>query len=49
VIADMSRKIIVLQRRRKAGQHLSDISRHTILPCEIFFRDDAPAIDPRAS
>jgi hypothetical protein len=45
----VSRKIIVLQRRRKAGQHLGDVSRHTILPCEIFLRDDAPAIDPRAS
>jgi hypothetical protein len=36
VIADRSRKIIVLQRRRKAGQDLSDVSRHVILPVRYF-------------
>src|SRR4029079_8325251 len=35
VIADVSRKIIVLQRRRKTGQHPSDASRHVILPDEV--------------
>ena len=32
VISHLSRKIVVLQRRGKAGQHLGDVSRHTILP-----------------
>ena len=33
VIADLSRKIVVLQRRCKAGQHPGDVFRHRILPC----------------
>src|SRR5207237_3521256 len=31
-------KIVVLQRRRKAGQHLGDVTRHTTLPDKAFFR-----------
>ena len=51
VISDTSRKIVVLQRCRKAGQHLGDVLRHTILPCEAIFaefRDHASTIHPHA-
>jgi hypothetical protein len=39
VIADLSRKIVVLQRRRKAGQHLGDVTRHRHSPCTAFFEE----------
>jgi len=50
VISHLCGKIVVLQRGRKAGQHLSDVARHTILLCAAFFAETAPpAIDPQAS
>ena len=50
VVSHLWRKIVVLQLCRKAGQHLGDVARHTILLCKAISAQIMPlAIDPHAS